>query len=99
MESKNTNAEPPERLGQWVHLAAAYDTAGKEVRFYVNGELFSSHPIKRPVVLTPALVELANWTPSSDKRQQPVRNFAGCIDEFMLFSRTLSDAEIRKVAQ
>jgi hypothetical protein len=89
----------PERIGQWVHLAAVYDTAGREVRFFVNGALLSHHPIKRPVVLTPALVEFANWTPSPDKRQQPVRNFAGCMEEFMLFSRALGDAEVRKLAQ
>jgi hypothetical protein len=89
----------PERLGQWVHLAMVYDTEGGEVRFFVNGACLSRHPMKRPVVLTPALVELGNWTPSADKRQQPVRNFAGCMDEFSLFSRALTDAEVRKLAQ
>jgi hypothetical protein len=89
----------PERFGQWVHLAAVYDTEGAEVRFFVNGACISRHPMKRPVVLAPALVELGNWTPSPDKRQQPVRNFAGCMEDFSLFSRSLSDAEIRKLAQ
>lgn len=89
----------PERLGQWVHLAAVYDTEGGEVRFFVNGACLSRHAMKRPVVLTPALVELGNWTPSPDKRQQPVRNFAGCMDEFMLFARALHDDEIRRLAQ
>jgi hypothetical protein len=76
-----------------------YDTEGAEVRFFVNGACISRHPMKRPVVLAPALVELGNWTPSPDKRQQPVRNFAGCMEDFSLFSRSLSDAEIRKLAQ
>jgi hypothetical protein len=89
----------PERIGQWVHLAVVYDAEGGEVRFFVNGACLSRHPMKKPVVLTPALVELGNWTPSPDKRQQPVRNFAGCMDEFSLFSRALSDAEVRKLAQ
>jgi hypothetical protein len=40
-------------------------------------------------------VELGNWTPSPDKRQQPVRSFAGCMDEFMLFSKALGDDEVR----
>ena len=89
----------PERFGQWVHLAMVYDTAGHEVRFFVNGACLSRHPMKRPMVLTPALVELGNWTPSPDKRQQPVRSFAGCMDEFHVFSRALRDEEIRRLAQ
>ncbi|MCD6052234.1 MAG: FecR protein, partial [Verrucomicrobia bacterium] len=71
-----TNAEPvvwqdyispviftPERFGQWVHLAAVYDLEGNEVRFYLNGEPISRHPISKPVSLTPGLVELGNWIP------------------------------------
>lgn len=89
----------PERLGQWVHLAAVYDTAGREVRFFVNGACISRHPMKRTVELSPALVELGNWTPSPDKRQQPVRNFAGCMEEFSLFARALGDQEIRTLSR
>ena len=89
----------PERIGQWVHLAVVYDTAGQEVRFFVNGACLSRHPMKRPVELTPALVELGNWTPSPDKRQQPVRNFAGCMDEFRIFARALRDDEIPRLAR
>jgi hypothetical protein len=88
----------PERFGQWVHLAVVYDTEGSEVRFFVNGSCISRHPVKRSIVLTPAMVELGNWTPSPEKRQQPVRNLAGCMDEFLLFSRALNDDEVRKLA-
>ncbi len=89
----------PERFGQWVHLAAVYDLESREVRFYVNGSRLSTHAIKAPVPLSPGLVELGNWTPSPEKRQQPVRNFAGCMDEFNLFSRALPEAEIRAQAR
>ncbi len=89
----------PERIGQWVHLAAVYDTDAREVRFFVNGTCISRHPMKRPIALTPALVELGNWTPSADKRQQPVRNFAGCMDDFSLFARAMRDEEILKLAR
>lgn len=89
----------PERFGQWVHLAVVYDLEAGEVRFYVNGARFSSHPIKATVPISPGMVELGNWTPTPDKRQQPVRNFAGCMDEFSIFSRALSDDEIRAHAR
>jgi hypothetical protein len=89
----------PERFGQWVHLAMVYDLDAREVRFYVNGTRFSTHPIKEAVQLSPGLVELGNWTPTPDKRQQPVRNFNGCMDEFSMISRALGDAEIRQFAR
>lgn len=90
----------PERFGQWVHLAAVFDTAGKEVRFYVNGELLSRHPLKRPVMPKPAMAELGNWIPSSDYRgPHAVRNFVGCVDDFSVCARALSDAEVRQLAQ
>ena len=89
-----------ERFGQWVHLAAVFDTAGREVRFYVNGERLSRHPLKRPLTPKPATAELGNWIPSSDYRgAHPVRNFVGCMDEFSLFARALSDEEVRQLAQ
>ena len=89
----------PERFGQWVHLAMVYDLDAREVRFYANGTRFSTHPIKEAVQLSPGLVELGNWTPTPEKRQQPVRNFNGCMDEFTLLSRALSDDEIRQLAR
>jgi hypothetical protein len=89
----------PERFGQWVHLAMVYDLDAREVRFYVNGTRFSTHPIKEAVQLSPGLVELGNWTPTPEKRQQPVRNFAGCMDEFSVLSRALTDDEIRQLAR
>lgn len=89
----------PERFGQWVHLAMVYDLDAREVRFYVNGARFSTHPIKEAVELSPGIMELGNWTPTPEKRQQPVRNFNGCMDEFSLLSRALTDSEIRQLAR
>ncbi len=90
----------PERFGQWVHLAAVLDTAAREVRFYVNGQRLSSHVLKRPVVPKPMVAELGNWIPSPDYRgSHAVRNFVGCMDEFCLFARALSDAELRQLAK
>jgi hypothetical protein len=89
----------PERMGQWLHLAVVYDLAVREVRFYADGKRISSHPIKQPMVLTPQLVEIGNWTPSPEKRQQPVRNFIGCMDDFSLVARALRDEDIRTLAQ
>ncbi|WP_038160414.1 LamG-like jellyroll fold domain-containing protein [Verrucomicrobium sp. BvORR106] len=89
----------PERFGQWVHLAVVYDLAGGEVTFYLNGGILSKHPVQTPTELAPTIMELGNWTPSPDKRQQPVRNFAGCMDEFSLYTAALRPDEIRALAE
>lgn len=89
----------PERFGQWMHLAAVLDNAGQEVRFYVNGELLSRHALRRPVQVSPGMAELCNWMPFPNYHgQHPVRNFVGCMDEFTLFARSLSDAEVHQLA-
>ncbi|EDY19634.1 LamG domain protein jellyroll fold domain protein [Chthoniobacter flavus Ellin428] len=90
----------PDRFGQWVHLAATFDIAAKEVRFYVNGELLSRHTLKRPIVPKPAVAELGNWLPASDYAgSHPVRNFVGCMDDFSFYARALSADEVRQLAQ
>jgi len=89
----------PERLGQWIHLAVVYDTAGGEVRHYVNGKRISRHPMLHRTVLRPGLAELGNWNPSAKWRQRPVRNFVGAMDDFSLCARALNDDEMRKLAE
>ena len=90
----------PERFGQWTHLAAVLDGASQEVRFYVNGQRLSTHPLKRTANARPAIAELGNWNPSSDYRgAHPVRNFVGCMDEFSLSARALTDSAIRQLAE
>lgn len=90
----------PERFGQWVHLAVAFDGTAKEVRFYVNGQRLSRHPLKRFVMPKPAVAELGNWLPASDySGPHATRNFVGCMDEFSLFARALGDDEVRQLTQ
>ena len=90
----------PERFGQWTHLAAVFDTAGGEVRFYVNGERLSRLPLKRPVMPKPVMAELGNWIPAQDYGgPHAVRNFVGCMDEFSLYARALHDDEVRQLTQ
>lgn len=90
----------PELFGQWTHLAAVLDNEAHEVRFYVNGQRLSRHPLKRPATAKPAMAELGNWMPSPDYHgSHAVRNFVGCMDDFTLSARAFTDAEIRQFAQ
>ena len=89
----------PERFGQWVNLAVVYDTERSEVRFYLDGEQLSRHSMNHPIPLTPGLVELGNWIPAQEKSQQPIRNFAGCLDEFGFIARALTENELNQLVQ
>ena len=88
----------PERLGQWIHLAVTYDTLRGEVRHYVNGQCISRHPMNLHSILSPGFAELGNWNPAPEWKLRPVRNLVGCMDEFSLYSRALSDDEIFHLA-
>ncbi len=89
-----------ERFGQWTHLAAVFDMATREVRFYVNGERLSRHAVKGSVVPKPSLAELGNWMPSPDyPGSHPVRNFVGVMDDFSFCARALRDDEVRQLAE
>ncbi|HYF37190.1 MAG TPA: LamG-like jellyroll fold domain-containing protein [Prosthecobacter sp.] len=83
----------PERFGQWLHLVTVYDAGALEVRHYLDGNLVAALPVKHGFPLRLGLAELGNWNDGSGR--VPVRHFSGAMQEFMLFQRVLSEAEIR----
>jgi hypothetical protein len=85
-----------ERLGQWVHLAVVYDRKAGEVAHYVDGRAVKRDRLKLDRPLRIGDAELGNWNAASYPDRYPVRFFTGCMDEFMLFSRPLSDDEVRQ---
>jgi hypothetical protein len=88
----------PERLGQWVHLAVVYDRDAHLVTHYVDGKSVAQEPIELDIPLRLGDVEIGNWNLGNRVREKsPVRYFNGCIDEFMLFSRALSEEEIGRL--
>ena len=96
-------ASPPvvtlDKLGMWLHLAVVVDGKAGRVIHYVNGVPASQHALKvgPPFRIGPA--ELGNWNVRSVPNPAPnlIRNLSGALDEFALFSRALSDAEIREL--
>ena len=95
-----------ERLGKWTHLVSVYDSRGRTISHYVNGEFISATPIKRPLPLKLGAVEVANWGVKVD---QPAwaslknagsaylsRHWNGSVDEFALLARAMSADEIRR---
>jgi hypothetical protein len=45
------------------------------------------------------MAELGNWIPSNYRGKHPVRNFVGCMDDFMFLARALTDEEVRQAAE
>ena len=96
-------ASPPvitlDKLGMWIHLAAVLDGKARQVVQYVNGYPVARHALKLgpPFRLGPA--ELGNWNARGGPNPAPslIRNLSGSLDEFELFGRALSDAEIREL--
>ena len=93
-------ASPPalalDKLGTWLHLAVVVDGGAGRVVHYVNGAPVSRHDLKLspPFRIGPA--ELGNWNARSGPNPAPnlIRNLSGALDEFALFSRALSAAEV-----
>ena len=91
------------KSGQWFHLAAVYDPAGRQVMQYVNGEQISSEEIIdkfhiKALRLGPS--EIGNW--GQPFRKTPwfaVRNLNGTIDELAIFNSALKAEEIHDLYQ
>jgi hypothetical protein len=94
-------ASPPvvglNQFGQWLYLATVVDGKRRRVIHYVNGTVVSQHELKHPPPYRVGTAELGNWNPGEipDKPPFLIRHFSGAMDEFALFNRALSDAEIR----
>ena len=76
----------PLTLGQWSHLAVAFD--GTQARFYVNGNLVSSRPLSANIAARDSLLHMA-----ADAR--PSQFFNGTLDDVRLYNRAQSQSEVQ----
>src|SRR5579859_2186108 len=96
-------ASPPvlslDTLGTWQHLAVVLDGKTRRVIHYLNGFPISQHPLKFGPPFRVGSAELGNWNARSHPNPAPalVRNLSGSFDEFELFSRALTEAEVREL--
>lgn len=82
-------------LGRWMHLAFSYDAEAGVARHFLDGREVSSHAIELHVPLTIGAADLGNWT-IPDRDGWNIRNLNGRMDEFLIYSRSLGDSEIRR---
>ena len=86
-------------IGMWLHLAVVIDGKARKVVHYVNGSPISRHVLNIGPPFRVGSAELGNWNARSGPNPAPalIRNLSGALDEFELFSRTLSDEEIHEL--
>lgn len=96
-------ASPPvltlDKFGMWLHLAVVLDGQARQIVQYVNGAPVSRHALKLEPPFRLGPCELGNWNARSDPNPAPllIRNFSGSLDEFALFNRALTDAQVREL--
>ena len=96
-------ASPPvlalDKFGIWLHLAVVLDGKARQAVQYVNGSPVAHHKLKVGPLFRLGSAELGNWNARSGPNPAPIlmRNLSGSLDEFELFSRALSDAQIREL--
>jgi hypothetical protein len=94
-------ASPPvsglEESGMWLHLAVVLNGRNGQVIHYVNGDAVSRHALRIDPPFRIGAAELGNWNAQNGPNPTPflIRNLSGSFDEFALFGRALSDAEVR----
>jgi hypothetical protein len=88
----------PEYFGTWVQLTVVVDGKAKRITLYFNGRAVKEQALYPDPPYRIGASELGNWNadefPINDQEEMWIRNFNGAMDEFCLFSRALSDAEI-----
>lgn len=89
-----------DQFGMWLHLAVVLDGSAKRVTHYVNGRRVSEKTLKIQSPFRIGTAELGNWNGRGFPDNDPfmIRNFSGAMDEFCMFGRALSDAEVHALS-
>jgi hypothetical protein len=89
----------PERFGRWMHLAVVFNPDTREVRHYADGEVVARMPLADSSPLKIGVAELGNWNDRRSPGGVAIRHLSGAMDEFALWNRALSDAEVAALAR
>ena len=82
-------------------IGTVYDGTNRQVVHYLNGEVLSQEAIPEAYLVTSIRIgdaSLCNWgLPERNQPRFAIRNLNGSMDEFLLFSASLSAEEIRQL--
>ncbi len=75
-------------LNKWSHVAAVYEF-NKELRFYINGKLDQTHKLEGEIPTS----QSDHWFGNRLDGPWP---YKGMLDEFVIYNRVLTEAEIQQ---
>jgi len=80
--------------GEWYHVVTTYDgdSATDNVKLYVNGQLVDVRSQSPNQIPTPTPGDIGAWNGNS-------REWDGKMDDFMIYSKTLTDEEVTALYQ
>lgn len=102
-EGLNAFSEPvvrPRDLGRWLHLAVTVESGpdGARIVHYLDGVAVGETVSDRPMpTLRIGEAEIGNWQVRDLDTPHPIRSLNGRIDDFLVFSRALSPAEVAAI--
>lgn len=82
------SAESSIPVNKWSHVAAVYEF-NKELRFYINGELDQTHKLEGEIPTS----QKDHWF---GNRLDGAWPYKGMLDEFVIYNRVLTEAEIQQ---
>jgi hypothetical protein len=80
---------------EWLHFAGTYDKAAGKANLYINGEMVHEENISNPAEIAGDWGQGARVGYNVDS----ARPFTGLMDDFLMFRRALSLAEVNKLMQ
>jgi len=84
----------PTNGNDWTHVAVTYDSSAKIGKFYINGALDSTSALQNSQAINLTAGEIGAYWGDNASSQSQSRPLNGGIDEFRIYNRVLSDAEI-----
>ena len=84
-------------LGHWIQLAVSYNANTKRVAHYLNGEPVWEGEMEHHIQISVPRGELGNWKTDYKQSGNNIRNLNGRMDEFVVFSRALSNPEMQQL--
>ncbi len=79
---------------RWYHIVGVVDPDAKVARLYVGGALQVTQSVPGPILPGDSTFYIGSW---NNARPMPPRYFMGTMDEITIYSRVLSDDEIRRL--
>ena len=91
----------PSLSGRWLHLATTFDAEAGRTTHYLNGEVLHQEAIDEKLLVKTTRIgaaSIGNWSiPTRPDAEFAIRNLNGSIDEFAIFSASLSAEEVQRM--